>query len=230
MIARVLSVLMYAVLCMWAAPLHAQPADQRPVGRMEIDLGAGILGGAAAGAADANLRGNDASPRPLRLFTADTRFAPAGAWLGRVGFSLSRRFSVETAVMMTRPELRSSVSADAEGAPALTIGERIDQYVFEASVLVLIDEARLGGRTVPLVAGGAGYLRQLHEGRTAIEHGLAYHLGGGVKHWLLARDSGFVKAAGLRADARLYLVISGISFDDSPRPHAAASGSVFFAF
>ena len=230
MTARLLCVLMYVALCLWAAPVHAQTADQRPVQRIEVDFGAGLLGGAAAGSADANLRANDASPRPFRLFTADSRFASAGAWSGRVGFALSRRFSIETGVMVSHPELRSSVSADSEGAPALTISERIDQYVFEATVLVLLDEARIGNRTVPFVAGGAGYLRQLHEGQTVIEHGQVFHLGGGLKHWLVAREGGFIKAAGVRADARVYLMLSGISLDGRPRPHAAASGSFFGAF
>jgi hypothetical protein len=89
---------------------------------------------------------------------------------------------------------------------------------------------RLGRRTIPFVAGGAGYLRQLHQGRTFIEQGHVYHLGGGIRHWLIARDRGFIKAAGLRADGGVYVFVSGISFDGHPRPQAAASGSVFVAF
>ena len=51
-----------------------------------------------------------------------------------------------------------------------------------------------------------------------------------MKHWLLARDRGVIKAAGLRVDARLYLLTAGITFDDGPRPQGAISGSVFVTF
>jgi hypothetical protein len=94
----------------------------------------------------------------------------------------------------------------------------------------MIRELAPGGRTLPYVSGGAGYLRQLHEGRTVVEEGHVVHAGGGVKHWLVARDRGFVNGAGLRVDARLYLMSGGIAFEDRPRPHGAISGSVFVAF
>jgi hypothetical protein len=53
-----------------------------------------------------------------------------------------------------------------------------------------------------------------------------------VKHWLISRrqGQGFLRALGLRADARLYLLDGGISVADRPRRHAAASGSVFIGF
>jgi hypothetical protein len=94
----------------------------------------------------------------------------------------------------------------------------------------MIDEWRMGRRTVPFAAGGVGYLRQLHEGLTVIEQGHFYHAGGGVKHWLMTRERGRLRAVGLRADARLYLLAEGISFDADPRSHLAISGSVFLAF
>ena len=94
----------------------------------------------------------------------------------------------------------------------------------------MLDGIRLGQRTIPFATAGAGYLRQLHEGDTVIEEGQVYEVGGGLKHWLLARNRGVVKAAGIRVDARLYLLTAGITFDDGPRPHGAVSGAVFVAF
>jgi hypothetical protein len=132
--------------------------------------------------------------------------------------------------MVSHPDLRTSISADAEDAPPITIAERIDQYGIDAGVVVMLSELSLGGRTVPFVAAGAGYLRQLHEGQTVVEQGRAYHAGGGVKHWLLSRDTGWISAAGMRADARVYLMSGGIAFEDRLRPHLAISGSVFVAF
>jgi len=63
-----------------------------------------------------------------------------------------------------------------------------------------------------------------------VEQGRVFHLGGGIKHWLMARDRGFISGAGIRMDARLYLMSGGIAFDDGPGPHGAVSGSVFVSF
>ena len=211
-----------------AAPGSAQ--NDAPIRRVEVEVGGGILGGAALGPADANLRANATTKQPYPLFRTSSRITRERSAHARVGFALNRRFAVEASGVFSRPAIRTSVSGDAEGARAVTVDERVDQYFVEASLLVRLDEIRLGRRTVPFVAGGAGYLRQLHEGLALIEEGHFYQLGGGVKHWLFARDRGFVRAAGLRAEARVYVLMSGMSFDGRPRPHAAASGSVFLAF
>jgi hypothetical protein len=123
----------------------------------------------------------------------------------------------------------TSVSADVEGAPALTVVERVDRYVIDGGVLVMLYEARLGGM-VPFAAAATGYLRQLHEGLTLVEHGHTFDGGGGVVRSLFSRDRGIVRAAGLRADARLYLLSGGATCRAGPRPHGAVSGSAFAAF
>jgi hypothetical protein len=213
-----------------AASASAQGADQRPVRRPEVSIGGGWFGGAVLGAADANLRANASPPQPLRLFSASTRMAGAPALEADVAFSFNRRWGIEGSVTKSGPELRSSISADSEGAPGITAVEQVDQYVFEGRVVIMLDELRLGQRTVPFATAGAGYLRQLHEGHTVIEEGAAYHVGGGLKHWLLARESGLLKAIGVRLDARLYVLTSGIAFEDNPRAQGAISGSAFVTF
>jgi hypothetical protein len=219
-----------ALLTVAALPVAAQTADQRRVRRVEVEAGGGILRGADLGSADANLRASDPARRPVRLFSAGSRFASAPTVHVRAGFAVTRRIGVEGGVMLSHPDLRTSISADAEDTPPITIAERIDQYNIDVGVVVMLSELSLGGRTVPFVAAGAGYLRQLHEGQTVVEQGRAYHAGGGVKHWLLSRDRGFITAAGVRADARVYLMSKGISFEDRLRPHVSISGSVFVAF
>jgi hypothetical protein len=218
------------MLLVGALPVDAQMTEQRRVRRVEVDAGGGILGGAALGSADANLRASDSARRPFRLFSTGSRFASAPTVHMRAGFAFTRRIGVEGGLMVSRPDLRTSISADVEGAPAVTIAERVDQYVIDAGVVIMLGELGFSGRTIPFVAAGAGYLRQLHEGQTLVEQGQVYHAGGGVKHWLLARDRGFISAAGLRADARVYLMSGGIAFENRPRPHVAISGSVFVTF
>jgi hypothetical protein len=51
-----------------------------------------------------------------------------------------------------------------------------------------------------------------------------------VKHWLALRNTGAIRAAGIRGDARLYLFSGGLSFESDARPHIALSGSFFLAF
>ncbi len=217
----------FALAC--AAPAYAQTADH-PVRRVEVSVGGGWFGGTGLGAEDANLRANTSPAQPLRLFATDTRMAGATALQADVGFFFNRRWGVEGSFLKSGPELRSSISADAEGAPPLTIVGRVDQYVVEGRVVFMLDEVRLGQRTIPFVTAGAGYLRQLHEGRTVVEEGWSYHAGGGLKHWLFARERGVLRAAGVRLDARLYLLADGITFGDDPRPHGAISGSAFVTF
>lgn len=226
----ILVYLFASVLLAAAGPVHAQAALDRPVRRVEVAIGAGALGGSSLGSEDANLRANDTTRRPFRLFSTESRFAAAPTVEVRAGFAFNRRFAAEGLFVFSRPDVRTSINADVEGAPSLAVVERIDQYFIEGSVVIMIDKLRLGGRTVPFAAMGAGYLRQLHEGQTVIEEGHLYHLGGGFKHWLMARDRGRIRAAGLRADMRLYLMARGIAFDDRPRPHGAISGSLFVSF
>ena len=219
-----------AIALLVAMPASAQTPVPLPTGRFEVDMGGGWLGGARLGLRDADLRAPAQTPAPFRLFRVDSRFHAAPTFHLKSVVALSRRFGVEAGITVSHPELRASVSNDAEAAPPITIAERIDQYSVDAGVIVMIGELALGSRTLPYVAAGAGYLRQLHEGQTLVEEGRVFHAGGGVKHWLVARDQGFINGAGLRVDARLYFMSGGIGFEDGPRRHGAVSGSVFLTF
>lgn len=212
-----------------AAGASAQTPAPRPLPRVELDLGAGLLGGAGAGSADANLRANDPARQPFRLFSTESRFARAPEFHVRAGLPLNPRLTVEGGLTVSRPDLSASISQDVEDAPPLTVSERIDQYFIDASVVFMLPELQFGS-VVPFAAAGAGYLRQLHEGQTLVEHGQVFHAGGGLKYWLLARAAGFVRAAGVRGDARAYFMREGVSFEARPRPHMAISGSVFVGF
>ena len=217
------------IVLLVAVPATAQTLVP-PAARFEIDAGGGWLGGARLASRDADLRAAAPAPAPFRLFSVETRFEAAPTLHVKGSIALSRRFGVEAGVTLSHPELRASVTNDAEAAPPITIAERIDQYSIDAGVIVMIGELALGSRTLPFVAAGAGYLRQLHEGQTVVEQGHVVYAGGGIKHWLMARDQGFISGAGLRADARLSLMSGGIAFEDGPRPHAAISGSIFVTF
>jgi hypothetical protein len=148
-----------------AAPAHAQTAADRPARQIEVEFGAGLLGGAGLGAADANFRGNSPTRQPFRLFATSSDLARAPMWHARVAFVLTRRLVLEGSLTNTKPDVRVSATADVEGASPIEITETIDQYFIDGSVLVMFDELAIGPRLVPFAAAGGGYLRQLHEGQ-----------------------------------------------------------------
>jgi hypothetical protein len=214
-----------------AASAMAQTADERPTQRIEAAAGGLWLGGASLGSSPADLRGNrTGTAAPFTLFTTESRFGSAPGFDVRVGYGLTKAFVVEFGLAYSRPEVRTRIANDVENVPELTVAEPVQQYFFDGSVVMLLDRFAIGGRTVPFMSGGAGYLRQLHEGQTLVQSGQVYHLGGGIKHWLALRDRGFVRGAGIRVDGRLYLLVKGIELEERVRPQGAISGSFFLTF
>jgi hypothetical protein len=213
----------------WRPALAQLPPDP-PVHRFEASIGGMWLTGAALGAGDAELRRNSLPADEFALFSADTRMEASPGFDARVAFWLTRSLALEAGAVVLRPMVQTSVSGDIEEVDDLTLEEQVDQYFIEGSAVLLLERFRIGERTIPFVSGGAGYLRQLHEGQTLVESGQVYHVGGGIRHWLRLRDTGFLRAAGLRADARAYFLVNGFSIEDRARPHGAVSGSVFLTF
>lgn len=226
---RPVTLALIAGLAGWV-PVSAQTPPPRPVHRFEASVGGVWMSGAGLGGNPAELRGNSTPPEEFTLFATDTRIERSAGFDGRVAFWITRSIALEAGFVMTTPVVQTRVSRDAEGAEALTLEEDLDQYFVEAAAVLLLERFRLGERTVPFVSGGGGYLRQLHEGRTLVQTGQVYHVGGGLRHWLHLRERGFLRAAGVRVDARAYILVDGFSLDDSPRPHGAISGSFFVTF
>ena len=213
-----------------SVPAYAQTADSRPLRRPEITVGGGLLGGASLGAADATLRANERALQEFRLFGAASDFGSTPSMHVRGGLGLSRRMAVEGGLTWSRPEIRKRIEGDVEGAAPLTVAEQTSQYFVDGSLVIMLDELRVGGGLVPFLAAGGGYLRQLHEGRTVVEQGQVYHAGGGAKYWLHTRGAGRIRATGLRGDVRAYFLRGGIDYGTGPRPHLAVSGSIFVNF
>ena len=216
----------------WCSLAVATAEAQTPstqAGRIEVAGGGGLFGGRGLGNSDASLRANALTPTPYRLFTTTSSVATAPLVEARVAVAVSRRLAVEGRFAFSRPELRTSISADAEGGNAITAVERIDQYMIDGSVTFALDGLRWGD-VVPFVAAGAGYLRELHQGQMLIEHGHSYHAGGGVRRRLFVHDRGFVKSGGVRGDVRVYLLSGGAAFDTATHVRVAASGAFFVGF
>jgi len=223
---HLLSVLVVAWTLAAVVPAAAQTALLP--GRFEVSVGVGLLGGTAFGemAADERAGGAGAS---YRLFDSETTLASSRIVDARLGVAITRRFAIEGRAALGHPELRTSLSGDVEGAPAITAVEQVDQYTFDGGIAVSLDEWRVLG-LVPFASGGVGYLRQLHEGQALVEEGHLYYAGGGIRRGLFMRQRGFVRAAGFRADVRIYVFSSTASMDEGSRSEGAVSGSLFVVF
>ena len=228
MIVRRLALAIFAIVAS-AGAAGAQAID-RPVHRFEATIGALWLASGELGSEDADLRRSGTPPGDFRVFGTDTTIEASPGFDGRVAYWLTRSLAVEAGFVMTRPVVSTAISDDTEGAEDLSLEEDLDQYFVDVGAVLMLDRLSIGERTVPFVSGGGGYLRQLHEGRTLVETGQVYHLGGGLRHWLRVRDTGFLRAAGIRVDARVYMLVNGVAFDDGARPHGAISGSLFLTF
>ena len=212
-----------------ALPVDAAAQTRGLLHRFEIAGGGGLQTGANLGAQNADLRANSTTPQPFTLFATQSRVSPTWLADARVGFLVSPRLTVEGRLGYSRPSLETAVSADTEGAPSITIVERVDQYVIDAGIVIRLDEMRIG-RLMPYAAAGAGYLRQLHEGLTAIEEGHVYHFGGGLTRDILTRNRGAIRAAGLRVDARVYFLSGGISLGNGVVTQGTMTAGLFFRF
>jgi hypothetical protein len=213
-----------------AVTAEAQPrptaARTPPVGppRFEVSFGAGIVSRSDLGDANADLRGRDGAS--YRLFATSSRFAVSVPIEARIGMSVTRRWAIEGRATFSRPELETSISGDVEGAAALTVAERLDRYVVDGAVVVALGDGR--GAT-PFLAGGAGWVRQVHEGLTLIEDGAAVRGGGGVKYPLVVRNRGAIRGLGFRADGAL-VVLSKKAALGGIRRQIEASGAVYLMF
>ncbi len=156
----------------------------------------------------------------------------APAFDARVAYNLTRRFTVEGGVNYSAPSVHVSIGSDAEGAAAATTpSEQLSQYFLDASLLVFMPKLSFArGRGRMFVEGGAGYLRQLHEGNFNVEAGQVYNAGGGVKYYFRPRPRGFVKGFGVRVDLRAYYKSGGYSFDGANTWTVGLGGGAVVAF
>lgn len=213
------------------SPLYALGQGVSPAApaqhRFEAAAGAGLFGSTALGAGAANLRARGGGDS--LLFTTDSTLAAAFEPEIRAAVVLGRRYAVEARFAWSRPELETTVTGDVEGAPDITLAERVDRYVIDAALVIALPEWRVG-RLAPFATAGAGYVRQLHEGRTLVEQGAVYHVGGGVRVAMFTRSRGVPRTAGVRADARANVLSGGIGTGDRVLVYPQVAGGFFVGF
>jgi hypothetical protein len=213
-------------------PAAAQDGPALRPGHVFVAGGLVWTGGYDVGTQAATLRGNatgTTSPPPYTLFTAAGAMGAAAGGDLRAGVAITRALAVEVSGQFTAPRLGVAIADDPEAGAQALDGEPLTQYVVDVSATWQLSRLRLGRRARPFVAGGTGYLRQLHEERALVETGRTYHAGGGLRYWLRGGD-GRRHDLGVRADLRYVWRTGGLAFEDGTRGYPAASVLGFFGF
>lgn len=205
--------------------VSAQSSDAEP-GRLELAFGTRWIGSQPLGSRPAT----ETTPASgtLTLFESSSTLNSVPGFEGRVGWRIARSLTAEAEASFAQPDLAIAITKDAEGAPATTLVERVQQFTIGGA---LVWSLPVGARRVrPFVTGGGGYLRQLHENATLVQTGRYYQFGGGVTVLLASRPDSFLRAMGLRIDARGIVRVDGVAFDSTTRLTPAAGASFFVRF
>lgn len=203
-------------------------SDSPRPGSLEFSGGAVLSEGLDLGDRTATLTRNPGTGSgPFELFTSSSRLDAAPAVQGRLAVYLARSVAVEGGAQYSRPKLRTRLTNDAEAAESITASSALTRYIFDGSLVVhLLPLSFAGGRGVPFVLGGGGYIRELHEGNELVETGQEIHAGAGLKYWFGTGR----RRAGLRGEAGVSLREGGFDFSDERRTTPTASVSFVYLF
>jgi hypothetical protein len=215
--------------CLQAGPVWAQRAsDEAPQG-LELSGGTVWIGKAAVGTRDATLTGSGGNR--FRLFSTSSELGGATGFNVRVGRHVTSIIEAEVSASYASPLLTTSLSGDAEAAPATAASESITQFTIEGGALIDVIRGRPRSRVLPFVAVGGGYLRQLHEGDTLVQAGKVFYAGGGARIPLVSRGADKrLRQLGVRIDLRALLRSSSVMLDGESHISPALAASLFVRF
>jgi len=202
-------------------------AQQPARGRISIAGGLEWMGGSSFGAANADEITASGAGAPL-FATSSELTASAGAAV-KIGVRLTRLFEIEADGAYLRPSIATRVTADSEGAPDVTATDRLRQFTVEGTLVYTLGRWRTR-KLRPFLAGGGGYLRQLHEGDTLSESGRIFSAGGGARIPLATRSRGRLAAYGIRADARAVVRTKAAALDGGSHLSPSIGVSLYASF
>jgi len=215
-----------AMIAIAAVPDRALAQTVGGRGHLELSAGGVWIGGVTLGTANATE--TSATLQNVPIFSTTSTVAAAPVVEGRIGWRLTRAFTVEAEGSLGHPELRIAASNDIENAPSIMAAERVEQFTVGGALLWYLPVRTR--RAAPFVTGGGGYLRELHESATLVQTGRYYQFGGGVKIPLAERRGARLSALGIRVDARAIARVKGVAFDDAVHFAPAAGASFFVRF
>ncbi len=207
--------------------LAQPPARWRPWHPV-VSVGAGWSGAEALGTVPAGTRAagpGTLTPPPFTLFETDSTLEQAARVELGVAVPVTRTLAVEIVGASARPTLTTSITADAEGAPAVVASERVDEYTVGARLLYDLPRWSFSSRARPYVAAGGAYLRQLHEENVLVETGQEWAASVGVRVWFLGARQG--RSLGLTTELGWHWRTGGIAFSDGARGAPTAAVRIF---
>lgn len=224
-------VLVLCAICTMASPAAAQLLSRPEAPRRgSWEIGGGATWGASTDFGEQRAqqtRNPTTGSEPFDVFVADSSLQSAPGVQAYVAFYLTRAISLEAGARYARPQLRVRLSSDVEDAEPITAEEDVSQYQFEGSlVLHLTNLTFANGRAVPFVIGGAGHVRDLHQGNELVETGSEFHGGGGLKWWFGSGPGRW----GLRVEARATSREGGFDLAEDRRTVASAAVSLAYLF
>jgi hypothetical protein len=199
-------------------------------GRLELAAGGEWTGPLSLGDSPANAR--RANGGDFLLFDTDTELRAGRTVTGRVGVMLAGPLQLGVAAAYGTASLTTTVTSDVEIPQDVSVRESVRHLSIEGGLAMYLAGEPHARRFAPFVSGGAGYLRELHEGRTLIETGRIYYAGAGAS-FLLSQGASprAIKAFGVRVEGRGQWRQRGIAFDaDALSVVPALRGDVFVRF
>jgi hypothetical protein len=219
--------LLCAAAMLHVSPAAAQSPAPRPF-RFEAGIGVSWMGREPIGTRSATETTGAGGTSPL--FNTSSELAGAAGLDGRIGVRLSRSLVAEVEASYLKPQLRIAISADAEGAAAVTASETVQQFTIGGNIRWMLPGRWWSSRLAPFALGGGGYMRQLHDQATLLETGRCYHLGAGVETLLASGRRFHTRGVGARAEVRALIRSKGVAFDTGSKTSPAAAVSAFVRF
>jgi hypothetical protein len=196
-------------------PQPGREGESRPGGRFEVTIGGGWWSDAGLGEATASIPGNGVPEGgDFELFETTTQIMSAPALEAMIGYRLSPNVALEAGVGLGRPEIQTVVSSDVEVADSITTTDRLTQVIIDGALAVHLPRLEIA-RAIPFLRGGAGYVRQLHEGRQVVDIGQVFFVGVGMTYPLVVRSGGAIKGLGLRGEARAVWLRDTFELDEA---------------
>ena len=211
---------------LFVAPVAAS-AQQADTARTEVSGGIRWIGSIAFGDVPANETTFNGGNRPL--FTGETTLDGSLGGTVTFGVRLTGMLRAEAALVYSPTQLTTRITADAEGVADTDVTAPVTQFIIEGGLLAQLRQWRTR-RFAPFATGGIGYLRQLHDGRTVVETGRTYYIGGGLYYVRTSASPRRVKAIGLRTDVRALILKNGVAPDSEARTTPAVTATLFVRF